>query len=85
MAIRDKAFQIICHLFKSHGAIEIDTLVFELKDTLTGRYGEDSELIYDLIDQGSELLALQYNLTVLFARFLALNAVENIKRFHIGK
>jgi histidyl-tRNA synthetase len=29
-----------------------------------GRYGEDSKLIYDLADQGGELLALRYDLTV---------------------
>eukprot|EP00560_Eucampia_antarctica_P007881 CAMPEP_0197824938 /NCGR_PEP_ID=MMETSP1437-20131217/2120_1 /TAXON_ID=49252 ORGANISM="Eucampia antarctica, Strain CCMP1452" /NCGR_SAMPLE_ID=MMETSP1437 /ASSEMBLY_ACC=CAM_ASM_001096 /LENGTH=885 /DNA_ID=CAMNT_0043424759 /DNA_START=51 /DNA_END=2708 /DNA_ORIENTATION=- len=85
MMIRDKAFTIIRRVFRSHGAVEIDTPVFELKDTLTGKYGEDSKLIYDLADQGGELLALRYDLTVPFARFLALNNVGNIKRFHIGK
>lgn len=53
--------------------------------TLTGKYGEDSKLIYDLADQGGELLALRYDLTVPFARYLAVNAVGNIKRFHIAK
>ncbi len=85
MAIRDQAFSIIRRVFKRHGAVEIDTPVFELKETLTGKYGEDSKLIYDLADQGGELLALRYDLTVPFARFLAVNAVGNIKRFHIGK
>ena len=85
MAIRDQAFTIIRRVFKRHGAVEIDTPVFELKETLTGKYGEDSKLIYDLADQGGELLALRYDLTVPFARFLAVNAVGNIKRFHIGK
>jgi len=85
MNIRDKAFQIIRRVFKRHGAVEIDTPVFELKETLTGKYGEDSKLIYDLADQGGELLALRYDLTVPFARFLAVNAVGNIKRYHIGK
>ena len=85
MMIRDQAFQIIRRAFKSHGAVEIDTAVFELKDTPTGKYSEDSKLIYDLADQGGELLALRYDLTVPFARFLALNSVGNIKRFHIGK
>ena len=85
MNIRDQAFQIIRRVFKRHGAVEIDTPVFELKDTLTGKYGEDSKLIYDLADQGGELLALRYDLTVPFARFIALNSVGNIKRFHIGK
>ena len=85
MSIRDKAFTIIRRVFKRHGAVEIDTPVFELKETLTGKYGEDSKLIYDLADQGGELLALRYDLTVPFARFLAVNAVGNIKRYHIGK
>ena len=34
--------------FKRHGAETIDTPVFELKEVLTGKYGEDSKLIYDL-------------------------------------
>lgn len=29
----------------------IDTPVFELRETLMGKYGEDSKLIYDLADQ----------------------------------
>ena len=33
-----------------HGAQEIDTPVFELKETLMGKYGEESKLIYDLED-----------------------------------
>lgn len=85
MQIRQQAFSIIRRVFQSHGAVEIDTPVFELKETLTGKYGEDSKLIYDLADQGGELLALRYDLTVPFARFLSLNPVGNIKRFHIGK
>ena len=85
MSIRDEAFGIIRRVFKRHGAVEIDTPVFELKETLTGKYGEDSKLIYDLADQGGESLALRYDLTVPFARFLAVNAVGNIKRYHIGK
>lgn len=50
MAIREKAFDKIKGVFFKHGACEIDTPVFELKETLTGKYGEDSKLIYDLQD-----------------------------------
>lgn len=60
MEIREKVFNIIRGVFKRHGAVEIDTPVFEEKDTLTGKYGEDSKLIYDLADQGGESLALRY-------------------------
>jgi len=31
------------------------------------------------------LLSLRYDLTVPFARYVAVNAVGNIKRYHIGK
>ncbi|XP_006927726.1 histidine--tRNA ligase, cytoplasmic isoform X3 [Felis catus] len=85
MAIREKVFDVIISCFKRHGAEVIDTPVFELKETLTGKYGEDSKLIYDLKDQGGELLSLRYDLTVPFARYLAMNKLTNIKRYHIAK
>ena len=40
-------------VFRLHGAVTIDTPVMELKETLTGKYGEDSKLIYDVADQAS--------------------------------
>lgn len=85
MRVREQAFAAIRRVFKRHGGVEIDTPVFELKEVLTGKYGEDSKLIYDLADQGGELLCLRYDLTVPFARFLAMNTVGNIKRYHIAK
>lgn len=75
----------IVKCFKRHGAETIDTPVFELKEVLTGKYGEDSKLIYDLADQGGEILALRYDLTVPFARYLAQNKVTNMNRYHIAK
>ena len=80
MAVREKVFTRIINTFKRHGAETIDTPVFELKEVLTGKYGEDSKLIYDLADQGGEILALRYDLTVPFARYCAMNKITNIKR-----
>jgi histidyl-tRNA synthetase len=86
MVIRDKIFSTITEVFRRHGAVTIDTPVFELKDILSGKYGEDSKLIYDLADQGGELCSLRYDLTVPFARWLAMNQkVQQIKRYHIAK
>ncbi len=85
MAIREVAFQKITSVFKRHGAVSIDTPVFELRDTLMGKYGEDSKLIYDLADQGGEILSLRYDLTVPFARHVAVHGITNIKRYHIAK
>ncbi|CAG8746480.1 21484_t:CDS:2, partial [Gigaspora rosea] len=87
MAIREKVFSTIVSVFKKHGAVTIDTPVFELKEILSGKYGEDSKLIYDLDDQGGEKCSLRYDLTVPFARFLAMNGsqYQNIKRYQIAK
>ena len=85
MVIREKAFNLITGVFKKHGGVQIDTPVFELKETLMGKYGEESKLIYDLNDQGGELLSLRYDLTVPFARYMASHNLTSLKRFHIGK
>ncbi|CDQ77432.1 unnamed protein product [Oncorhynchus mykiss] len=82
MAIRERVFNTIIRCFKHHGAETIDTPVFELKETLTGK---TLSFIYDLKDQGGELLSLRYDLTVPFARYLAMNKITNIKRYHIAK
>jgi len=50
MSVRREAFKIIKGVFLQHGAVEIDTPVFEMKETLTGKLGEDEKLIYDLKD-----------------------------------
>ena len=86
MVLRDRIFNTITVVFKRHGGVTIDTPVFELRPILSGKYGEDSKLIYDLADQGGELCSLRYDLTVPFARWLAMNpSIQSIKRYHIAK
>ncbi|CAI0556304.1 unnamed protein product [Linum tenue] len=85
MTIREKAFSIIADVFKRHGATALDTPVFELRETLMGKYGEDSKLVYDLADQGGELCSLRYDLTVPFARYVAMNGITSFKRYQIAK
>ncbi|MCO5577936.1 hypothetical protein L7F22_031772 [Adiantum nelumboides] len=85
MAIREKVFGIVTGVFKRHGGVALDTPVFELKETLMGKYGEDSKLIYDLADQGGELSSLRYDLTVPFARYLATKKLNGMRRYHIAK
>jgi histidyl-tRNA synthetase len=86
IALRNDGFEKIRKVFALHGGMEIDTPVFELKNLLTDKYREDSKLIYALEDQDGELCALRYDLTVRFARWLAMDtSIRNIKRFQIGK
>nr|CAD7443418.1 unnamed protein product [Timema bartmani] len=71
MALRAGVLEKIVAVFKKHGGETIDTPIFELKEVLTGKYGEDSKLIYDLADQGGEKLSM--------------NKISNIKRYHVAK
>ena len=51
-------------MFERHGGQALETPVFERKDTLSNKYGEDSKLIFDLADQG-KLLTFEQRRTVL--------------------
>lgn len=45
-------------------ATPVTSTFFPPQETLIGKYGEGTKLIYELQDQGGELLALRYDLTV---------------------
>jgi histidyl-tRNA synthetase len=83
--VREEVLGKIVKVFKQHGAVSIETPVFELKEVLLGSYGEDEKLIYDLADQGGESCALRYDLTVPFSRYVAQNNVKQIKKYQIGR
>lgn len=90
MVVREKAFALVSSVFQNHGAVSIDTPVFERREVLQNKYGEDSKLIYDLSDSmtadGGEKLSLRYDLSVPFARYVATNSnLRTIKRYHIAK
>ncbi|KAI8997421.1 histidyl-tRNA synthetase [Pilobolus umbonatus] len=89
MAIRQELFNKITTVFQQHGGVTIDTPVFEMREILSGKYGEDSKLIYDLANQGGEDCSLRYDLTVPFARYLAMQGNKpeavQMKRYQIAK
>lgn len=49
------------------------------------KYGEDARLIYNLDDQGGGICSLRFDLTVPFARWLAMNNFTQVKRYQIAK
>lgn len=51
MTAREKTSTTIVNVFKRHGAMGLETPSFELRETLTEKYGEDSKLMYHLDDQ----------------------------------
>ncbi|NXC38975.1 SYHC protein, partial [Penelope pileata] len=62
MALRERLFGTVEACFRRHGAAAIDTPALELREMLLENYGDNSKLIYELQDQGGELLALRYDL-----------------------
>ena len=74
--LRKRIFNTLESIFVKYGASTIDTPVFELRDILAGKYGEDSKLIYDLQDQGGELCSLRYDLTVRIAQRYAMHIID---------
>ncbi|XP_051019064.1 histidine--tRNA ligase, mitochondrial isoform X1 [Acomys russatus] len=85
MVVREKILDKIISCFKRHGAQALDTPAFELTEMLTEKYEDSCGLMYDLKDQGGELLSLRYDLTVPFARYLAMNKLKKMKRYQVGK
>ncbi|KAK7063623.1 mitochondrial histidine--tRNA ligase [Favolaschia claudopus] len=87
MFCRESIERIVKECFTTFGGSCLDTPVFERKDILTGKYGEDAKLIFDLMDQGGEQLALRYDHTVPLARYLAMAGATNpqSKIWQVGK
>lgn len=65
--------------------VPIETPTLEFADTLKGKYGEDEKLIYEFKDRGGRKLALRYDLTVPFARYVATyNPPLPFRRYQVG-
>ena len=75
--------------FRSYGFVPIDTPALEYSDILLGKGGGETEKqIYRFRDNGDRDVALRFDLTVPFARFLAehrANITFPFKRYHIAK
>lgn len=77
--------------FLEYGFSSIETPILSYFEMLSGKYDENNDIlkeIYKLSDQGKRNLGLRYDLTVPFAKFIALNK-NNIsmpfKRYEIAK
>ncbi len=75
---RERAFDTIRQVFRSHGFSPLDTPAFERLEVLTGKYGDEGDqLIFKILRRGEHEatgvadLALRYDLTVPLARVAA--------------
>ena len=75
--------------FRSYGFVPIDTPALEYSEILFGKGGGETEKqVYRFRDSGDRDVALRFDLTVPFARFLAEHRAELVfpfKRYHIAK
>ena len=77
--------------FEEFGYQPIETSILCYYDMLSGKYDEDNDIlkeIYKLTDQGKRKLGLRYDLTVPFAKFVALNKNKisyPFKRYEISR
>jgi histidyl-tRNA synthetase len=87
--VRRGLIENIENTFRSFGFVPIDTPALEYAEILLGKGGGETEKqIYRFKDNGERDVALRFDLTVPFARFVALHKAElsfPFKRYHIGK
>ena len=89
--IRNYINGILKETFEEYGYQPIETPILCYFDMLAGKYDESNDIlneIYKLKDQGNRELGLRYDLTVPFAKFIALNKNEiklPFKRYEINK
>ena len=87
--IRKQVIASLEHDFSLHGFVPIDTPVLEYTEVLLGKGGgETDKQIFHFADNGGRDVALRFDLTVPFARFMAGHLHEvplPFKRYHIAK
>lgn len=74
MTRRNAAMEIIQKTFEQFGYSQIETPILSPAETILGKYGKEGDrLTYAFKDRGGRAIALPYDLTVPFARYIALN------------
>ncbi|OWR31980.1 histidine--tRNA ligase [Saccharibacillus sp. O23] len=89
-AIRRKVENTLRTLFELYDFDEMSSTILNELDLLTSKYAGGDEIVkemYRLTDQGERRLGLRYDLTIPFAKVIALNPGIELpyKRYEIGK
>lgn len=89
--IRNYINRVLITTFEEYGYKSVETPILTYYDILSDKYDENNDLlneIYQLSDRGDRKLGLRYDLTVPFAKLIALNKNEikyPFKRYEIAK
>ncbi len=87
MLLRQQVMNRIRTVFEAHGFEPLDTPVLEYMEILTGKAGENENLMYHFEDAGKREVGLRYDLTVPLARVVAMHQndiVMPFKRYHMA-
>lgn len=89
-SIRNYIQDTLRKVFEEYGYKPLETPILCYYDLLAGKYDETNDLlneIYKLTDQGERNLGLRYDLTVPFAKYIALTKDLRLpfKRYEMGK
>ncbi|MFH1377077.1 MAG: histidine--tRNA ligase [Candidatus Woesearchaeota archaeon] len=87
--LRERVISILKEVFELYGYNPLETPIVERFDVLASKYAGGEEIlreIFKLKDQGKRDLALRYDLTVPFSRFVGMNPTLKMpfKRYEIG-
>ncbi len=87
--VKKQVMEKLATVFALHGFVPIDTPALEYTEVLLGKGGgETDKQIFHFLDNGGRDVALRFDLTVPFARFMAANLHKlplPFKRYHIDK
>ncbi len=88
--VRDKIVALLKETFELYGYNPLETPALELYETLSSKYAGGSEILketYSLTDNANRKLGLRYDLTVPFARVIAMNPSlkKPFKRYQIDR
>jgi len=88
--IRRKITRTLEDVFIQYGCKPLETPILNYTELLASKYGGGAEILeemYTLTDRGERDLALRYDLTIPFAKVMAMNPTlpKPFKRYEIGK
>lgn len=89
-AVRRKVQSTLREVFECYDYAEMETTILNEADLLSSKYAGGEEILkemYQLTDQGTRRLGLRYDLTIPFAKVIALNPAisQPFKRYEMGK
>lgn len=88
--VRERVVQLLRETFEEYGYSPLETPILCRYDVLSAKYAGGSEILketFQLKDQGERELALRYDLTVPFSKFVGMNPQLKMpfKRYEIGR